>query len=308
LSFFYFRVRYSIFHRQNYPKIQYFNFGERKITAVELHLLEIPNNQTMNLDLTHKNAIVCGSTQGLGRASAVELALLGANVTLVARNETTLKETIAVLDTSKGQQHTYFVADFSQPEVVKAGIEKHLQNHPTVHILVNNTGGPAGGAIIDAQIEEFTQAFSNHLVCNHILVQACVPSMKQAGFGRIINIISTSVKQPINGLGVSNTTRGAVASWAKTLANELGQFGITVNNVLPGYTKTARLDFVVNARAKSAEVKVEDMEKVFKSDIPAGRFGEAHEFGAAVAFLCSPAAAYINGVNLPVDGGRLSCM
>jgi len=173
---------------------------------------------------------------------------------------------------------------------------------------VNNTGGPAGGAILEAKIEEFTQAFSNHLICNHILVQACVPSMKSAGFGRIINVISTSVKQPINGLGVSNTTRGAVASWSKTLANELGQFGITVNNVLPGYTKTARLDFVVNARANATGLEKEEMEKVFQSDIPAGRFGEAEEFGAAVAFLCSPAAAYINGVNLPVDGGRLTCM
>ena len=135
-----------------------------------------------------------------------------------------------------------------------------------------------------------------------------MPSMKSEGFGRIINIISTSVKQPITGLGVSNTTRGAVASWSKTLANELGSFGITVNNVLPGYTKTARLDFVINARAKMVNVGVDDMEKVFQSDIPVGRFGEAHEFGAAVAFLCSPAAAYINGVNLPVDGGRLGSM
>lgn len=262
----------------------------------------------MNLDLTHKNAIVCGSTQGLGKASAVELALLGANITLVTRNETSLQNTLLDLDTSKGQQHQYFVADFAKPDELKAALEAYLAQNPTVHILVNNTGGPAGGAILDAKLEEFTQAFSNHLLCNHILVQACVPSMKANGFGRIINIISTSVKQPINGLGVSNTTRGAVASWAKTLANELGAFGITVNNVLPGYTKTARLDFVVNARAKMAETSTEQMEKIFQSDIPAGRFGEAEEFGAAVAFLCSPAAAYINGVNLPVDGGRLSCL
>ncbi|WP_044172044.1 SDR family oxidoreductase [Flectobacillus major] len=262
----------------------------------------------MNLDLTHKNAIVCGSTQGLGKASAVELALLGANITLVARNETSLQNTLLDLDTSKGQQHQYFVADFAKPDELKAAVEAYLAQNPTVHILVNNTGGPAGGAILDAKLEEFTQAFSNHLLCNHILVQACVPSMKANGFGRIINIISTSVKQPINGLGVSNTTRGAVASWAKTLANEVGAFGITVNNVLPGYTKTARLDFVVKARAKMAETSTEQMEKIFQSDIPAGRFGEAEEFGAAVAFLCSPAAAYINGVNLPVDGGRLSCL
>lgn len=261
----------------------------------------------MNLNLKNKNAIVCGSTQGLGRASAIELALLGANVTLVARNEDTLNETLHRLDSSQGQKHSYFVADFTKPEEVKSGIENHLSENPIVHILVNNTGGPAGGSILNANIEEFTSAFSNHLICNHILVQACVPSMKSEQFGRIINIISTSVKQPINGLGVSNTTRGAVASWSKTLANELGEFGITVNNVLPGYTKTARLDFVINLRAKMSNTTLEEMEEIFQSDIPAGRFGEAYEFGAAVAFLCSPAAAYINGVNLPVDGGRLSC-
>ncbi len=262
----------------------------------------------MNLDLTNKNALVCGSTQGLGKATAIELALMGANVTLVARNEDSLQATMKELDTQKGQQHGYFVADFSFPEQVKMGIEKQLEKTPTIHILINNTGGPAGGAILNANTEQFVQAFSNHLICSHLLVQAVVPTMKAVGFGRIINIISTSVKQPITGLGVSNTTRGAMASWAKTLANELGAFGITVNNVLPGYTKTARLDFVVDARAKMTNTSTEEMEKVFQSDIPAGRFGETSEFGAVAAFLCSPAAAYVNGVNLPVDGGRLSCL
>jgi 3-oxoacyl-[acyl-carrier protein] reductase len=269
---------------------------------------KIKSLRTMNLNLTNKNAIVCGSTQGLGRATAIELALLGANVTLVARNEMTLQETLKTLDTALGQKHGYFVADFSNPENVKSGINQHLVVNPTVHILVNNTGGPAGGAIIDANLEDFTQTFSNHLLCNHILVQACVGGMKASGFGRIINIISTSVKQPITGLGVSNTIRGAVAAWGKTLANELGAFGITVNNVLPGYTKTARLDAVVGTRAKNSGISTEQMEQVLKSDIPAGRFGEAHEFGAAAAFLCTPAAAYINGINLPVDGGRLGSL
>ena len=157
----------------------------------------------MNLDLRNKNAIVCGSTQGLGKASAIELALLGANVTLVARNEASLQKAILDLDTSFGQQHHYFVADFSYPEQVKLGIEQHLATFPEIHILVNNTGGPKGGPILEATIEEFTQTYSNHLICNHILVQACVPSMKKEGFGRIVNIISTSVKRPISGLIVS---------------------------------------------------------------------------------------------------------
>lgn len=259
----------------------------------------------MNLDLRNKNAIVCGSTQGLGKASAIELALLGANVTLVARNETSLQKAILDLDTSLGQQHHYFVADFSYPELVKLGIEQHLATFPEIHILVNNTGGPKGGPILEATIEEFTQTYSNHLICNHILVQACVPSMKNEGFGRIVNIISTSVKQPISGLGVSNTTRGAVASWAKTLASELAPFGITVNNVLPGSTKTARLDSLIESRMNATGTSREEVEKALQVDIPAKRFGESEEFGAAVAFLCSPAASYITGVSLPVDGGKI---
>lgn len=259
----------------------------------------------MNLNLRHKNAIVCGSTQGLGKASAIELALLGANITLVARNEASLQKTILDLDTSQGQQHRYFIADFSNPEQVKVGIQQHLDKFPEVHILVNNTGGPKGGSILEATIEEFTQTYSNHLICNHILVQACVPAMKKAGFGRIVNIISTSVKQPISGLGVSNTTRGAVASWAKTLAGELATFGITVNNVLPGSTKTARLDSLIESRMNTSGETREEVEKALQVDIPAKRFGEPEEFGAAVAFLCSPAASYITGVSLPVDGGKI---
>ncbi|MEO7293140.1 MAG: SDR family oxidoreductase [Ginsengibacter sp.] len=262
----------------------------------------------MNLNLTNKNAIVCGSTQGLGFASAIELALLGANVTLVARNEEKLKEVVTKLDVSKDQKHNYFIADFQFPDEVKSAVEKHVAEHPVVNILVNNTGGPKGGTALDAATEEYLQAFNSHLMCNQILVQAVVPSMKTAGYGRIINIISTSVKQPIPGLGVSNTIRGAVASWSKTLASELGQFGITVNNVLPGYTKTSRLDSLMQSKVVATGQSLDEIEKGFISDIPAKRIGTPEEFGAAVAFLCSPAAAYINGINLPVDGGRLSTL
>ena len=262
----------------------------------------------MNLDLSGKYAIVCGSTQGLGFASAIELALLGANVTLVARNEEKLKDAVIKLDVSKQQQHNYFVADFQFPEQVKNAVEKHLLQHPVVNILVNNTGGPKGGAAIDAATDEYLQAFNSHLICNQILVQAVLPSMKASAYGRIINIISIGVKQPVPGLGVSNTIRGAVASWSKTLANELGQFGITVNNVLPGYTKTSRLDSLMESRSSATGRSMEDIEKDFILDIPAKRIGSAEEFGAAVAFLSTPAAAYINGINLPVDGGRLSTL
>ena len=258
----------------------------------------------MNLDLTGKNAVVCGSTQGLGYASAAELAMLGATVTLVARNEEKLRDALKTLDTTKGQQHFYLVADFSDAENVRNAISGFIDAGKTAHILVNNTGGPAGGTALDAKPEEFINAFSAHLICNHILVQALVPGMKAAGYGRIVNIISTSVKQPLKNLGVSNTVRAAVANWSKTLSIELGQFGITVNNVLPGFTKTARGEYIIEKKMKDTGKSEAEVMKDFVAEIPAGRIGSPEDFGAAVAFLCSPSAGYINGINLPVDGGR----
>ena len=257
----------------------------------------------MNLDLKNKNALVCGSTQGIGKASAIEISKLGANVTLVARDENKLKEVVKELDTTKKQKHNYIVADFTRPEELKKKIEAHAKKN-IVHILLNNTGGPTGGPILEAKTEEFTQVFSNHLICNHILVQALVPGMKKEKYGRIINIISTSVKQPIKGLGVSNTTRWAVASWAKTLAGELASFGITVNNILPGATNTERLKTLQEIRAKKAGVSFSEEQNEWLKEIPAGRFADVSEIANAVAFLASPAASYINGINLPVDGGR----
>jgi 3-oxoacyl-[acyl-carrier protein] reductase len=266
-------------------------------------LLQLGSNNLMNLDLKNKYAIVCGSTQGIGRASAVELALLGAHVTLIARNEEKLKTVLATLDTTSGQRHQYLVADFSNPESVKQTIEQRVKREP-VHILVNNTGGPPAGQAIDAKEEEFIAAFSAHLLCNHILVQAVVPSMKKEKFGRIINVISTSVKIPIKGLGVSNTIRGAVANWSKTLSGELAPFGITVNNVLPGASMTARLESIIKNKAEKSGRTFEEVKKEMEQEIPANRISEPHEIAAAIAFLATPAAGYINGINVPVDGGR----
>lgn len=257
----------------------------------------------MNLHLTNKNALVCGSTQGIGKAIAIELALLGANVVLMARNEEALKSAINDLDTAQGQAHQYIVADFSMPEQVKTAAEAFVAKNP-IHILVNNTGGPPAGAIAEATTEAFLSAYSNHLVCNHILAQLCLPAMKKEQFGRIINVISTSVKQPLKGLGVSNTTRAAVAAWAKTLSFEVAKFGITVNNVLPGATKTVRLENILNGKASKTGIELSAVEKEMLDEIPAGRFGEAHELAALAAFLASPAAAYINGQSIAVDGGR----
>jgi 3-oxoacyl-[acyl-carrier protein] reductase len=262
----------------------------------------------MNLDLKGKTAVVCGSTQGLGYASAVELALLGANIVLMARNEEKLKTALSTLSNDSGQTHSYLVADFENMEAVKTAVTTFTEGGGVAHILVNNTGGPAGGPALNASADEFLQAFHNHLLCNHILTTALVPGMKAAGWGRIINIISTSVKQPIVGLGVSNTIRAAVANWAKTLAGELGPFGITVNNVLPGFTQTVRADYIIEKKSKDSGKSPEAVMSELVKEIPAGRIGQPEEFGAAVAFLASPAAAYINGINLPVDGGRLSTL
>ena len=257
----------------------------------------------MNLNLGGKRAMVCGSTQGIGKASAVELALLGASVTLVARNESKLRATINELQESPGQKHDYLVADFEHPDTLKKVIADFTAAR-MAHILINNTGGPPAGLAIDAPLDEFVKAFQSHLLCNQILVQALVPGMKQEKYGRIINIISTSVKTPIKGLGVSNTIRGAVANWSKTLSVELGPFGITVNNVLPGATMTQRLESVLQEKADTSGKSIEELKREMISDIPAGRISEPHEVAAAVAFLASPAAAYINGINIPVDGGR----
>jgi len=259
----------------------------------------------MNLDLKNKNAIVCGSTQGIGEASAIQLAKLGANVTLIARNESKLLDVLNDLDTSKGQTHSFLCIDFSNPEVLKKEVE-NLKG--TYHILVNNTGGPAEGPIADAKTTAFEIAFRMHLINNQILVQKVVEGMKKEKYGRIVNIISTSVKAPIPGLGVSNTIRAAVANWAKTLSIELGAYGITVNNVLPGFTNTNRLKSLISKKAEVQGKTEDEVTTGMKLSVPANRFGQANEVANAVAFLCSPAAAYINGINLPVDGGRTASL
>lgn len=257
----------------------------------------------MNLSLEGKKAIVCGSTQGIGLAIAEELALLGASCTLLARNEEGLKEAVQKLDTQLRQQHGYLVADFSRPDELKKIIDVYATKN-TVHILINNTGGPAAGPITEATEEAFLNTFNQHLICNHILTKAVIPSMKKEGYGRIVNIISTSVKIPLKNLGVSNTIRGAVASWAKTMANELGQFNITVNNVLPGFTSTQRLSTLMDNIAKKGNTVVDIVEKNMVEEVPMKRFADASEIAAVAAFLASPAASYINGVSIPVDGGR----
>ena len=258
----------------------------------------------MERSLIGKTALVCGSTQGIGYATAKELASMGASVILIARNEEQLRVAQASLEKSSGQNHSYLVADFSQPEQLKKVIGQFVVSGKKVHILINNTGGPKGGAIKDASTDEFILAFNQHLICNHILVQALYPGMIEEGYGRIINVISTSVKQPLPNLGVSNTIRGAVANWSKTLANELGGYGITVNNVLPGATNTSRLQSIASVKAQQHNETVDQVFEEMASETPMKRIAQPEEIAAAIAFLASPAASYINGINVPVDGGR----
>lgn len=256
----------------------------------------------MDLKLNNKNALVCGSTQGIGKATAIALAQEGVNVTLVARNREKLKEVLAALP--QHRNHSYIVADFLNPRDLQEQVIKFIEKQHGFHILINNTGGPASGEIVNASLEAFENAFTMHLKCNHLLAQSTLPFMKAEGFGRIVNVISTSVKEPIPRLGVSNTIRGAVGNWSKTLSMEVAEFGITVNNVLPGFTDTERLAEIIKIKAKLEDTSVEEMTEIMKNYTPAKRFAQAEETANAITFLTSEVAGYINGINLPVDGGR----
>ncbi len=261
----------------------------------------------MNLNLHGKNALVGGSSRGIGRAVAIELSKLGANITLLARNADMLSSTLEALDRSGGQEHDFMAVDYNDREDLRRKIKALLMQKP-IHILINNTGGPPGGALMEADEEAFLRAFQNHLLCNHLLVRMLLPTMQEVRYGRIINIISTSVKQPLDNLGVSNTIRAAVANWAKTLANEVGPGNITVNNVLPGATDTDRLREIICRKAELTGLEEQAIIEKMKSSIPKRRFAQPEEVAAAVAFLASPAASYIHGINLPVDGGRTKCL
>lgn len=258
----------------------------------------------MDLDLTGRHALVCGGSEGIGRATAHELALLGADVTVLARREEALRGAVDALPTRASQQHGWLVADVSKLQALDAQV-RGLVNAKPVQILVNNTGGPPGGPANTATLDAFRDAFERHLLANQTLLQAVLPGMQGASWGRIVNVVSTSVREPIANLGVSNTVRGAVAAWAKTLSRELAAQGITVNNVLPGYTRTARLAQILTDRSRASGQSEDSVAASMQASVPTGRFAEAAEVAAAVAFLCSPAAAYINGVSLAVDGGRM---
>lgn len=262
----------------------------------------------MELRLDGKVAVVCGGTQGIGRAAAEELARQGASIVLVARNEESLRSVASSLSTSSHQKHAYIVADFSDSQGLSSALQRGADLLARTSILVANFGGPPGGPLHEARPGDLQAAFGLHVIASQILLASVLEPMKRQGYGRIINVISTSVKQPIQGLGVSNTIRGAVANWSKTLAGELGPFGITVNNVLPGATNTGRLRGLISAKAgRTGRVEDELIEEM-RREVPVGRIAEPAEIANAIAFLASPAASYVNGINLPVDGGRTASL
>ncbi|KRA44244.1 SDR family oxidoreductase [Pseudoxanthomonas sp. Root630] len=262
----------------------------------------------MDLNLAGRHALVCGASEGIGRAAAVELALLGADVTVLARRASVLADVVTALPiVVEGQRHGALAQDVADTAALDAAIRALVAERP-VQVLVNNTGGPPGGKALDAGTEDYLAAFQRHLLANQVLAQAVAPGMRAAGWGRIINVVSTSVKEPIANLGVSNTIRGAVASWAKTLSKELGPDGITVNNVLPGYTHTQRLEQILRDRVQATGKDEAAISAAMLASVPVGRFADAHEVAAAIAFLATPAAAYVNGVSLAVDGGRMQSL
>lgn len=260
----------------------------------------------MKLDLQGRRAVVCGASRGIGRAIASVLADMGASLTLVARDQQALDSVAGTLP-GGAAQHSVRAVDFFDSTAVASAFAAIAAEGP-VHVLVNNTGGPAAGTVYEARPDEFVDAFRQHVVAAQIAAQALVPGMKAAGYGRIVNIISTSVKEPLPGLGVSNTIRAAMASWAKTLSRELAPDGVTVNNVLPGFTSTERLDYLFRLRAEKSGSKFEDIERAALAQVPAGRFAQPEEIAFAVGFLASPQAAYISGINVPVDGGRMASL
>jgi 3-oxoacyl-[acyl-carrier protein] reductase len=257
----------------------------------------------MDLNLNGRHALVCGGSKGIGFAAATVLAEMGARVTLLSRNKETLSAAVTQLSTNNGQVHGMLVVDLSDPRGMKPNVEAYCAENP-VHILINNAGGPKSGPLVDADLDQFLAGFSTHVLASQVMTQAVLPGMRSAGYGRIINIISTSVKQPIAGLGVSNTIRGAMGNWSKTLAGELAADGITVNNVLPGMTTTERLESLFESMSERLKITPEAYAEKVKQTIPMRRFAEPYEIANAIGFLASPAASYITGTNVVVDGGR----
>lgn len=258
----------------------------------------------MEISLVGKKALVGGASRGLGKAIAMQLAQCGAEVTLMARNSEKLKAVLAELPVNDGQQHNYLVVDFADFEQFKLIIEEWFKHHQ-VDILINNTNGPAAGGVMDKSINDYQQSFDLLFKTVCFVTMEALKGMQASSYGRIINLSSISVKEPLQNLVLSNSIRSAVINWAKTLARELAPLGITVNNILTGYFDTERLDEINRLQSEKKGIQLDAYKEAMKQEIPMGRFGKPEEFGHLIAFLASDYASYITGTNIPIDGGLL---
>jgi 3-oxoacyl-[acyl-carrier protein] reductase len=256
------------------------------------------------LSLAGRHALVCGASAGIGRATALALASLGAQVTVLARRRELLATLVPELQAAGAPDARFLVLDLDDRQAVAPAVNGLLAEHGPVHVLVNNSGGPPSGRLLEASDAAFDAAIGRILLASHRLVQLVLPGMTAAGYGRIVNILSLSVREPIPNLGVGNTVRGAMAAWAKTLAGELPP-GVTINNVLPGFTATERLWSLADSLAERAGTSRDQVAAAWVREVPEGRLGEPGEIASAIAFLATPAAAYVRGQNLAVDGGRI---
>lgn len=257
------------------------------------------------INLSNKNAFVCGASMGIGKSIALAFAEAGANVTLMARNESKLMEVVGYLKDSFSGRYDYICSDVCDFSYISQELNRRISEYGAYHILVNNTGGPPPGKLFETDSTDLENAFNQHIVSAQNITKHLVANMITMRYGRIINIISIGLKQPIMNLGVSNTIRGAMGSWAKTLSSELAMYGITVNNILPGYTNTERLQYLFEKRSKNENKSIDSIKREIMGEIPAARLGEPAEVAYISTFLASELASYINGINLPVDGGYL---
>lgn len=241
-----------------------------------------------------RHALVCGASSGIGRETARALVAQGVRVTALARREDRLQDLASEIGCD------ILVADLDE----HGPLVEQVKALEPFQILINNTGGPKGGKLTLAATDELRSAFHRHVLAAHELTRIALPHMQAAGWGRIVNVLSTSVREPIPNLGVSNTIRAAMAGWAKTLSRELDP-GITINNVLPGFTDTERLGQLKTGRASREGVDPDKVHAAWLAQVPEGRLARPEETAGVIAFLCSDAAAYVRGVSLPVDGGRL---
>lgn len=260
---------------------------------------------TLSTSLKGRHALICGASSGIGREIALCMAAEGARLSLLARSADKLTELAEACRQAGAESAAPFAIDLEDRLALAAVADDIVSAGGAVHILVNNSGGPPGGPLLEASEADFLKPLTRHLFASHYLVQRLVGGMKSAGYGRILNVISTSVKEPIAGLGVSNTVRGAMASWAKTLAKELPP-GITINNLLPGFTATDRLDSLKSTVAGRQGISEENVEANWLATVPEGRLGDPRELAALAAFLASPAGAFVRGQSIAVDGGRLN--